>query len=137
MSKTNKLLRLSEQQNHRCAYCGVVMLHPAFKGPKKPPRAQPPYPAVNWRSYTKHKKMRRATLDHIVPRCDGGTLANDNIVVACKLCNNYRGNQPADVAFSRIQRLVNRKTHPHIVYDKTGRFPIDHFKRLPTIERQP
>ena len=32
-----------------------------------------------------------ATLDHIVPKSCGGTWANDNLVLACWLCNRQRG----------------------------------------------
>jgi hypothetical protein len=67
--------------------------------------------------------MRAVTRDHIIPRSDGGTDARANLVAACRFCNGYRGNRPADEAFERIQRLVSRGTHPHQVWQATGIFP--------------
>ena len=124
---------LSEAQGHRCAYCGVPMIlrSERIMKPKGKHRKTPPAPAMNWRSYSKWKKFRRATVDHIIPRCDGGTDAVENLVVACLLCNQYRGNQPAQVAFLKIQKLVRKKTHPHLVYATRGYFPIDSFQGLP------
>lgn len=42
----------------------------------------------------KHGKVsdRTKTLDHIVPRCEGGELTPENSVMACYLCNTVRGN---------------------------------------------
>ncbi|MBN9601835.1 MAG: HNH endonuclease [Afipia felis] len=131
----SRVLRLSEAQNHRCAYCGIELLHPKLRiSGKKPAREVPPAPALNWSSHSKAKKYRRATIDHVVPKCEGGTDSLANTVAACKLCNEYRGNVPAEDAFSRIQRLVRRGTHPHLIFQKTGRFPIKSFKHLPTVE---
>jgi hypothetical protein len=131
----SQIIKLSESQNHRCAYCGIEIWHPKFRvSGKKPVREKPPLPALNWPAHSKAKKYRRATIDHVIPRCEGGTDALSNTVAACKLCNEYRGNVPADDAFSRIQRLVKRGTHPHLVFQKTGRFPIKSFKRLPIVE---
>lgn len=37
---------------------------------------------------------RLATRDHIVPQSEGGALHPDNLVLACKRCNNIRGSMP-------------------------------------------
>ena len=37
-----------------------------------------------------------ATIDHIVPRCHGGTHYWNNLVLACFHCNNRRGSQSAE-----------------------------------------
>lgn len=131
----SRIIKLSECQNHRCAYCGIELLHPKFRiSGKKPARELPPIPALNWKTHSKSKKYRRATVDHVIPRCDGGTDSLANTVAACKLCNEYRGNVPAEVAFERIQRLIKSGTYPHQTFQKTGRFPLKGFKRLATIE---
>lgn len=55
---------LSEQQNHRCCYCGVRLTD-----------------------------CRNApTIEHILPQCYGGTDLVSNLVVACLGCNNARNN---------------------------------------------
>jgi hypothetical protein len=33
----------------------------------------------------------RATIDHVVPRCRGGTSRLDNMVLACRTCNEVKG----------------------------------------------
>jgi 5-methylcytosine-specific restriction endonuclease McrA len=37
-----------------------------------------------------------ATLDHVQPRSQGGRLSLDNLVLACRACNNARGTQDAE-----------------------------------------
>lgn len=37
-----------------------------------------------------------ATLDHIIPKCEGGERNEENSVCACWRCNNKRGTMPAD-----------------------------------------
>lgn len=32
------------------------------------------------------------TIDHIIPRSDGGRMIRENCVPACQPCNNWRGN---------------------------------------------
>ena len=34
-----------------------------------------------------------ATTEHVIPRCDGGTDQDDNLVSACRLCNNRRSHE--------------------------------------------
>jgi 5-methylcytosine-specific restriction endonuclease McrA len=36
-----------------------------------------------------------ATLDHFVPRIDGGTNHSSNLVTSCKQCNEFKGNDSA------------------------------------------
>lgn len=31
-------------------------------------------------------------VDHIIPKSQGGTDAQDNLVLACRACNQYKGN---------------------------------------------
>lgn len=62
------------------------------------------------------------TIDHIIPRCDGGTYRIDNIVGACWACNNARGSAPYMEFLERVlangrpnnapnMRRVARKLH--------------------------
>ena len=41
-------------------------------------------------------KRQQLELDHIVPRSNGGTNRYDNLVAACRPCNQKRGNQPIE-----------------------------------------
>lgn len=33
-----------------------------------------------------------ATVDHLKPKCSGGSNEQDNLVIACRACNERRGN---------------------------------------------
>ena len=120
------LTHLSGCQNHRCAYCGVVMVLVEIERSDRKPRRNRPPQGQSWGAYQRSRKARRASRDHFVPKGFGGADTEDNLIAACRWCNNYRGNQPAEVAFERIQRLVRRGTHPHIVFEQTGYFPKDY-----------
>ena len=76
---------LSEAQNHRCAYCGIVMTEP-----------HPGWPT--------HRDTD-ATIDHYVPVAAGGLRIWSNEVMACRLCNQYRGAMWATTYFKRVQEL--------------------------------
>ena len=41
-------------------------------------------------------KRQHLELDHVVPRSNGGTDRYDNLVAACRPCNQKRGNQPVE-----------------------------------------
>lgn len=56
---------LAEAQNHRCAYCAEPMTEPG-EGP------------------------RSVTIDHVIPKRNGGTSGWHNLVAACKACNSGR-----------------------------------------------
>ncbi len=72
-SRIRKCRRISERQNHRCAYCGVR----------------------TWSKALGEKGLleTQATIDHLVCRSQGGTWQEDNLVMACHQCNNERQNQ--------------------------------------------
>lgn len=67
-SKTRKLLKgiLWETCEHCCSYCNFVF----------------------------HDKIE-ATLDHIVPKCRGGTDELTNLCLACQDCNDKKANRNA------------------------------------------
>lgn len=120
--------RLSEAQGHRCAYCGFPMVVPGLD--RDNPRWRADAPATGAR---RSHRARRATRDHIIPRSAGGPDAWGNMVAACSWCNGYRGNQPAEVAFAKIQRRLRRRSHPHQMFAATGWWPSAAHNGLPTI----
>lgn len=61
-----KLVRLCESQDWRCAYCGV------------------PFTDDRWSDTS-------ASFDEVIPRCKGGSRTWENQVAACRACNNERG----------------------------------------------
>lgn len=66
----------------RCVYCGVET-HRLGAGLSRSPNL--------------------ATLDHVVPRSQGGPLTPANLVLACQACNNRRGVMDAQ-AFRALRR---------------------------------
>lgn len=43
---------------------------------------------------TKRRQPHAATVEHLRPRCDGGTDRRDNLALACRRCNGLRGHLP-------------------------------------------
>lgn len=79
---------LSECQNHRCCYCGHRMVEI-----KKQEKIIVPRNAM--------------TREHVVPKSYGG-IGQENLVAACRLCNEMRGNMDA-VAFYNLQQKWFRR----------------------------
>jgi len=76
MARRKKLIKLFNQQEGKCCYCGVECTLP-IPGVKKQPGG----------------RVRRtmATLEHIKPQAEGGTDSMKNLLMACNLCNSQRG----------------------------------------------
>jgi len=47
-------------------------------------------------------KDLQATLEHVIPACDGGTNQPNNLVCSCTQCNKHRGHMPHDV-FKKVR----------------------------------
>jgi 5-methylcytosine-specific restriction endonuclease McrA len=62
--------RVFSRHGGRCTYCGIET-RPRRRG--------------------LHGAADLATLDHVVPRSEGGRLIEENLVLACQSCNNARG----------------------------------------------
>lgn len=69
---------LSESQNHKCCWCGIRMIDEPG-----------------------HKKS--STIEHVVPRSEGGLNHPDNYAVACNRCNQERGTQDAELYLEKVQ----------------------------------
>jgi len=73
---------VSEQQNHRCCYCGIRTTE------------------VQGFKYS-------ATVEHIIPKSQGGPDDLDNYALACYKCNNDRGDKPLEQYLrERDQRVI-------------------------------
>lgn len=89
---------------------------------------------VFWRdSYTcqycgRHFPENYLTLDHVTPRSKGGPKSWENIVTACKKCNQIKGNQlPREAGMIPI----NFPKHPSSHIFHTVRRELVHNKWLP------
>ncbi|WP_409562204.1 HNH endonuclease [Hyphomicrobium sp. B1] len=65
--------KLFLEQDGRCFYCTVPMLPPPF---------------------TRPRRRREVTLEHLIPHCEGGRRGFFNEVAACNACNGERGTMP-------------------------------------------
>ncbi len=67
--RNGPIVRLYLAQKRRCHYCRCEMLL----------------------SQANRSKPQYATIDHVIPRVEGGKKTKDNIVAACASCNNRKG----------------------------------------------
>ncbi|MFT8246852.1 HNH endonuclease [Roseomonas sp. BN140053] len=79
-SAGRRLIRalVSSEQNHRC-YCGI-------------------------RTNEATTSVGGATLEHVMPRAEGGADTYGNLVMACLGCNEGRGSRPLGPALSWRQK---------------------------------
>lgn len=83
--RTEKRARIVRRDGGRCVWCGGVVYKHDGKGPT------PPY---------------AATLDHVVPRSQGGTNHHSNLVTCCHRCNSLRGDRDAEAFALRVARAI-------------------------------
>lgn len=77
-SKADRRRHKFEKQGGACHWCGRQMTL-EFRPNGTPPK-------------------NFATFEHVVRRCEGGAGMANNVVVACRKCNNSRGNGVPEVA---------------------------------------
>lgn len=65
-------IKVYRRDQNTCQYCGFYCVLPSERGPK-----------TSWRVV--------ATIDHVVPRIEGGSSRIENLVVACAGCNVTKG----------------------------------------------
>lgn len=81
--------RIAAAQGHLCFYCGHRMFrHQHIDGEPTPADA--------------------ITKDHITPRVYGGATTTDNLVAACRLCNNLRGEMDAEAFANLLKKWFKR-----------------------------
>lgn len=89
ISKTgSKRKKLYDRQNGQCYYCDK---HCVMDGALNHPDT--------------------ATIEHLIPKSEGGTRALSNLVMACQECNRLRGISPFNpITGERIVPLKSKKT---------------------------
>lgn len=70
-----------ERQDYKCAYCECKL------------------------DLVGDNETRRATLDHVIPRSEGGPNHESNLVVACGPCNQAKGDMP-------LKEFITKKDQP-------------------------
>lgn len=91
--KVWKRTRAAEAQNWKCCYCGCDCVETPLK-------------------------KNSATLEHVIPESQGGTLDMNNVVMACYKCNNKRAAMNIDVFMNRKKSTVNTIQPKKLLKDK-------------------
>jgi 5-methylcytosine-specific restriction endonuclease McrA len=65
----------------------------------------------------KKKSTSELSLDHVVPRCQGGLTNWNNIVVACTDCNSKKAGRTPDQAGMKLRRQPYRPKHNFLCED--------------------
>lgn len=100
--RPEKRLAIYIRDNFTCLYCGRIL---------------------------KDASSREVTLDHLVPRSDGGNNEATNLVTACLSCNSSRQDRPwmdyaTGGAIERIQtlrgRMLNLSLAKALIMDRAG-----------------
>lgn len=59
----------------------------------------------------KHKPGNELSLDHVIPKCQGGRTNWDNIVVACTVCNAKKAGRTPSEANMKLLSVPHRPKH--------------------------
>ena len=59
---------------------------------------------------------RQLTLDHVLPRSQGGAHTWENVVAACASCNSYKGARTPEVADMHLRRRPRVPRHPVVAF---------------------
>lgn len=54
-------------------------------------------------------RLFQCTGEHLIAHKDGGSTAQDNIVAACKLCNQRRHKRKVDLSPEQFKKLVRQR----------------------------
>jgi len=108
------LAAIYERDHYQCRYCGIkTILTPVMRLIAAIYPRQFPY-QKNWKAGEVHPAIETisATHDHVDPVTRGGdSLAPDNIVTACWVCNSAKGNLPLDTLGWTLQDPADDTWH--------------------------
>jgi len=61
---------------------------------------------------------RRLTLDHVIPRSQGGSHTWENVVAACEACNHRKGSRTPQEARMTLSRRPKAPMHPAVAFSE-------------------
>lgn len=84
-----RLARRYKEQNGKCCWCGreTFIRWPGKNNREMARKFGVDVGSPNWR---KEIRKREATIEHVLPKSQGGTNAWSNLKMACKGCNTAR-----------------------------------------------
>lgn len=65
-------------------------------------------------------RFKTATLDHVTPRAKGGRKRDDNIVLCCVTCNQWKGSRSPEELLKRLLITVDRVRAMVVEFDAEG-----------------
>lgn len=65
-------------------------------------------------------KSSELTVDHIIPKSRGGQDSWENMVAACRECNNKKGNHSPEEASLRLLSKPEKPNHILFIQQSTG-----------------
>ena len=86
-----------KKQNGCCYYCGALMW---IDNPEKF--------AIDHSMSLKNAKKLQCTAEHLDARCDGGKNTKNNIVAACKHCNQTRHKMKPAPAPEQYKKMIQK-----------------------------
>lgn len=110
-SDHRRLHKVAQRSDWACHYCGVSILDyqdidwVASGQLRRPPRGYAA--AVTLTASRPELEWQMATVDHVVPRAEGGRSTMTNTVAACRRCNAGKGHQSADWWRERLAGLTD------------------------------
>lgn len=67
------------------------------------------------------EKKTELTIDHIIPKSRGGSDSWENLVAACKKCNNKKGNRTPEEANMKLIKVPRRPNHIIFIRQNVGK----------------
>lgn len=89
----------AETQSNRCFYCNFPIWHQTNKQQF----------IQRYNLTPKQAKWLQCTAEHLTARCDGGDNRQENIVAACRYCNQKRHQYTAPPAPDAYRSLVTKR----------------------------
>lgn len=90
--RRERLWKLSESQNWRCAYCGIII-----------------------EFYGTNSNNNKATVDHVIPLSRHGLDRSINMVAACAACNEIRSNEDAYLYYRWRNKIESFSDRPFLI----------------------
>ena len=59
---------------------------------------------------------KHLTLDHVIPRSQGGPHTWDNVVIACERCNSRKGNKSLAEVGMQLRKIPKAPVHPTVTF---------------------
>ena len=112
--QANKRQRIAEEQEYLCYYCERKMSM----------------------SMAKQGASKKATLEHLKRKVDGGTYQYENIVVACQQCNCNRGDYPVEMWKELCTTIIAIRVEAKAARKKPGKIARKATREIEPIARR-